>query len=67
MGFFSNIHDTYVRDETLQERIRQANSHAYRQLLGTLVEVTERGYWKPTEEQWQNLKEAFLETEASME
>ncbi|MFA1819475.1 cobaltochelatase subunit CobN [Virgibacillus oceani] len=64
---FSHVHDTYIEDRALQEKIRQANPHAYHDLLGTLVEVSERGYWKPTESQWQSLKDAFLEAEASME
>nr|WP_275577721.1 cobaltochelatase subunit CobN [Virgibacillus halotolerans] len=64
---FSHVHDTYVGDEALQEKIRQANPHAYHHLLDTLVEVSERGYWKPSEVEWQNVKEAFLESEASME
>ena len=64
---FSHVHDTYVEDKALQEKIRQANPHAYHDLLGTLVEVSERGYWKPSESQWQSLKDAFLEAEASME
>lgn len=64
---FSHVHDTYVEDKALQEKIRQANPQAYHDLLGTLVEVSERGYWKPTEAQWETLKNAFLEAEASME
>lgn len=64
---FSHVHDTYVEDKALQEKIRQSNPHAYHDLLGTLVEVSERGYWKPTEAQWETLKNAFLEAEASME
>lgn len=64
---FSHVHDTYIEDKVLQEKIRQANPHAYHHLLETLVEVSERGYWKPTETEWKNLKEAFLEAEASME
>ncbi len=64
---FSHVHDTYIEDKVFQEKIRQANPHAYHHLLETLVEVSERGYWNPSEAEWQNLKEAFLETEAQME
>lgn len=64
---FSHVHETYIEDKELQEKIREANPHAYHDLLGTLVEVSDREYWKPTEAEWQSLKEAFLEAEASME
>ncbi|GAB2559568.1 cobaltochelatase subunit CobN [Gracilibacillus alcaliphilus] len=64
---FSHVHSTYVEDKVLQEKIRQANPHAYHDLLETLVEVSERGYWEPSESEWQHLREAVLEAEASME
>ncbi|WP_442961168.1 cobaltochelatase subunit CobN [Pseudogracilibacillus sp. SO30301A] len=48
---FSHVHDTYVEDKALQENNPSGKSAVYHDMMGTLIEVSERRYWKPSESQ----------------
>ncbi|MTW84366.1 magnesium chelatase [Virgibacillus dakarensis] len=64
---FSAVHEAYVENAERQKGMRAANPHAYHHLVETLIEISERGYWQPSEAELASLKEAYLEAEGEME
>jgi len=64
---FDNIHETYVQDEDMRERLKENNRWAYMDMLDKLFEMNERGYWDASEQQLSELQEAFLDAEGEAE
>ncbi|OIJ19042.1 hypothetical protein BKP45_14400 [Anaerobacillus alkalidiazotrophicus] len=64
---FSSMHETYVADQELKERLKENNKWAYYDMVEILLECNQRGYWEATEEELQQLKETYLELEGSIE
>lgn len=64
---FGSLHETYVEDEKMREKLKENNKWAYHSMLETLLECNQRGYWEATEEELVQLKQAYLEIEGSIE
>lgn len=59
--------DIYVNDAQMAERLKKLNPHAYRKMVGTLLEANGRGYWQTTPEQLDRLQELYQDLEDDIE
>lgn len=66
-GVFSDMEKTYVHDKELRKRLMENNSFAYINMLNRLYEAYRRKYWNATDEELEELKEAFVDAEAMAE
>ena len=60
---YDALDQTYVQDETLRRRMAENNPHAYMQILEQMMEYSERGYWKATEEQLNRIRDIYMDME----
>jgi cobaltochelatase CobN len=64
---YNDMHKTYIEDETLRRRLKENNPHAYMNIVEQMMEYYQRGYWKATQDQIDQLKAVFLELENDIE
>lgn len=64
---FSALHDAYVADEERSKQMEANNRWAYHQMLETLAECHQRGYWSATAEELEQLYQRMMELEGQME
>ena len=43
------------------------NRHSFRKIVGTVLEVNGRGYWEPSDQNLEMLKDLYQELEARIE
>lgn len=59
--------DTYVLDQDMAEKLRQANPEAFRNIVGRMLEANGRGFWDADEEKLDKLKDLYEKTENELE
>lgn len=64
---FSELNSTYIADEKRREELMRNNRFALHSMMERLLESQTRGYWEATEDELQQLKEAYLQLEGSIE
>jgi magnesium chelatase subunit H len=57
----------YMNDEQMAERLRNLNPHAFRKMVGVLLEANGRGYWKTSQEQIDRLQNLYQDLEDDIE
>lgn len=58
---------TYALDATMAEKLRQANPEAFRNLVGRMLEAHGRGFWQPTTDKLDQLRQLYDLTDADLE
>lgn len=64
---YHDMHKIYVQDEQMRERLTENNRWAYMEMLEHMFELNSRGYWDATEGQLNDLRDAYMELEGSIE
>ncbi len=64
---YDALDQTYVQDENLRRRMTENNPHAYMRILEQMMEYSERGYWKATEEQLNRIRDIYIDMENELE
>lgn len=64
---WSEVAQRYLFDEEMLERLVGNNRWATQDIINRLLEANNRGYWKPTEEEIEKLKQAYLKVEGWIE
>ncbi|PAK55110.1 magnesium chelatase subunit H [Paenibacillus sp. 7541] len=64
---FDRLHDVYVADEELGQKLQDNNRWAYHAMIETLLESEQRGYWTPDEQVLNQLRQKYLELEGELE
>lgn len=64
---YNDLHNCYVADEKLRQRLGENNPYAYMNILEQMMEYHSRGYWQATEVQLEQLKQAYLKLEDEIE
>lgn len=64
---FSDMHKTYIADETMRQKLAENNRWAYFSMVERLLECNKRGYWQATDEELKQLRHAYLELEGDIE
>lgn len=64
---FSELENVYVHDIARKEQMQKSNRWAYLKMLERLQEANNRGYWNASEEELNELRDAYLETEGESE
>ncbi|MCK4257648.1 MAG: magnesium chelatase subunit H [Halanaerobiales bacterium] len=64
---YSNLLETYVLDEEMKRRMMDNNRWAYNNILESMFEYHQRGYWNATEEEINQLRQVYLEIEGEIE
>ncbi len=59
--------NTFMNDEEMADRLKQLNPHAYRKMVGVLLEANGRGYWETTKEQMARLQDLYQDLEDDIE
>ncbi|MUG98380.1 magnesium chelatase subunit H [Scytonema sp. UIC 10036] len=59
--------DTYALDGEMAEKLRQANPEAFRNIVARMLEANGRGFWQPSEEKLQKLRELYELTDEELE
>ncbi|BAQ64020.1 magnesium chelatase subunit H [Geminocystis sp. NIES-3709] len=59
--------DTYVLDQDMANKLREANPEAFRNIVGRMLEANGRGFWDADEEKLDKLKDLYEKTEDELE
>jgi len=59
--------DTYVLDQDMANKLREANPEAFRNIVGRMLEANGRGFWDADEEKLDKLKGLYEKTEDELE
>ncbi|MEC4813986.1 MAG: magnesium chelatase subunit H [Scytonema sp. PMC 1069.18] len=59
--------DTYALDAEMAEKLRKANPEAFRNIVSRMLEAHGRGFWQPSEEKLQQLRELYALTDEEIE
>ena len=64
---FSRLTACYAGDEKLSHRMQKSNRWAYMKMMERLMEAGNRGYYQASEEELEQIQEAYLEAEGEAE
>ena len=64
---FSSLHEKYVADADMRQRLAENNRWAYLGIVERLLESNSRGYWDATDKEMQTLREVYLALEGDIE
>ena len=64
---FSRLTACYAGDEKLRHRMQKSNRWAYMKMMERLMEARNRGYYQASEEELEQIQEAYLEAEGEAE
>lgn len=64
---YNNLCEKYAQDEEMRRRMAENNPYAYMDILEQMEEYSRRGYWNASEEQLEAIRNAYLETENTIE
>jgi magnesium chelatase subunit H len=64
---YEDTNTTFIEDGEMCQRLMEMNPHSFRRMVGTLLEVNGRGYWKTSEENIERLQELYQEVEDRIE
>lgn len=53
---YGEFHRAYVLNDDVRSRMEESNPHAYQGVLDRLTESATRGFWRPTDEEWEALQ-----------
>lgn len=59
--------DTYVLDQEMANKLREANPEAFRNIVGRMLEANGRGFWDADEEKLEKIKSLYEMTEDELE
>ena len=59
--------DTYALDAEMANKLREANPEAFRNIVGRMLEANGRGFWQPSEEKLEKLRELYELTDEELE
>ncbi|MGB7442876.1 MAG: magnesium chelatase subunit H [Coleofasciculaceae cyanobacterium] len=59
--------DTYALDAEMAEKLRKANPEAFRNVVGRMLEANGRGFWQPSEEKLEKLRQLYELTDEELE
>ncbi|NER21043.1 MAG: magnesium chelatase subunit H [Symploca sp. SIO1C2] len=51
--------DTYALDAEMAQKLQEANPEAFRNVVGRMLEANGRGFWQPSEDKLQKLRELY--------
>lgn len=64
---YSAVAERYLFDEVMRRRLSENNPYAAEEITRRLNEATGRGYWNPSQEELEKLREVALELEGDIE
>ncbi len=64
---YRDVHRTYLEDEEVLSRMKEANVHSLQGMVSRLSEASVRGFWNPSKEEQARLEELADEMEDSLE
>ena len=59
--------DTYAFDAQMAQKLQDANSEAFRNIVGRMLEAHGRGFWQPDAEKLEKLREIYEISDAEVE
>ncbi|MBE9227057.1 magnesium chelatase subunit H [Phormidium sp. LEGE 05292] len=59
--------ETYALDAEMAEKLRKANPEAFRNIIGRMLEANGRGFWQPSKDKLQKLRDLYDLTDEELE
>jgi len=59
--------ETYALDPEMAEKLRKANPEAFRNIIGRMLEANGRGFWQPSQDKLQRLRDLYDLTDEELE
>ncbi|HEY9849075.1 MAG TPA: magnesium chelatase subunit H [Leptolyngbyaceae cyanobacterium] len=59
--------DTYALDEEMAKKLRDANPEAFRNIVSRMLEANGRGFWQPSDDKLQKLRDLYDLTDEEIE
>ncbi|OKH32242.1 magnesium chelatase subunit H [[Phormidium ambiguum] IAM M-71] len=59
--------ETYALDAEMAEKLRKANPEAFRNIIGRMLEANGRGFWQPSKDKLQRLRDLYDLTDEELE
>jgi len=59
--------DTYALDAEMADKLRKANPEAFRNIIGRMLEANGRGFWQPSKDKLQKLRDLYDLTDEEIE
>ena len=59
--------ETYVADEAMREKLREANPEAFKNVVRRMLELHGRGFWDADDERIKELQELYSELDTEVE
>jgi len=59
--FYDEVHETFIRNEELRERMQKENPDSYSGMVDRLFEANRRNFWNATDEQLKAAQDTFRE------
>ncbi len=64
---FDDVNERFILDEEMREKIQANNKYSLMEIMERLLEAQMRGYWKPKDEDLEELKRQYLKLEGELE
>ncbi len=64
---YNDLHEAYVNDEQMRQRMKENNPYAYLEIIEQMLEYQQRGYWDASDEQLDTLRREHLGIEGDVE
>jgi len=64
---WSRVAENYVFNEEMRKKLQENNKWALHEIIGRLLEASQRGYWQATQEELDKLRQLYLEVEGELE
>ncbi|WP_129599440.1 cobaltochelatase subunit CobN [Anaerophilus nitritogenes] len=64
---YHSLYNQYIADESLKNKLKENNPHAYLEMIKQMLEYNQRGYFHATDQQIYELQKSFLELEGDIE
>lgn len=64
---FDKLHAVYIEDQDRSCQLEKNNRWAYHAMIETMLESQQRGYWQPSDEELERLRQKILELEGDLE
>lgn len=64
---WSRVAENYVFNEEMRKKLQENNKWALHEIIGRLLEASQRGYWQATQEELNKLRKLYLEVEGELE
>lgn len=64
---YDGAHERYVEDEEMRKQLLKSNPQAFQNVVRRMLEAAGRGFWEPSQDQLEQLRELYAEVDDKLE